>query len=121
MLTKKDSTSYKYSSELSTKGSIAYDAGLKEEVLFMVIPMCFLEDSPMAAEVTNTPNPGSSNNPCRICTLKCPQGEEKSTLSYLANFFGKPNLPPPRTWTSTVILTKELWKSSQIDTQREFE
>ncbi|KAI7961832.1 hypothetical protein MJO28_002321, partial [Puccinia striiformis f. sp. tritici] len=74
-------------SELATHGSVAYDAQLGHEVLFMVFPLCFLADSPMAAEVTSTSNPGASNNPCRVCHLQCPQGEEKSTFKYLQDFF----------------------------------
>ncbi|KAI9625618.1 hypothetical protein H4Q26_016156 [Puccinia striiformis f. sp. tritici PST-130] len=76
--------------ELATHGSIAYDAQLRQEVHFMVIPLCFLADSPMAAEITNTPNPGTSNNPCRVCHLQCPQEEEKSTLKYLQDFLANP-------------------------------
>ncbi|KAI9624273.1 hypothetical protein KEM48_009014 [Puccinia striiformis f. sp. tritici PST-130] len=51
--------------KVSQEGYVAYDALLEEEVLMVVVPLCFLADSPMAAEVTNTPNPGSSNNPCQ--------------------------------------------------------
>ncbi|KAI7966088.1 hypothetical protein MJO29_001836 [Puccinia striiformis f. sp. tritici] len=76
--------------KLSQEGCVAYDALLEEEVLMVVVPLCFLADSPMAAEVTNTPNPGSSNNPCR--------------------------LPEPRHWSKTQTRTEELWISSQTDT-----
>ncbi|KAI9624088.1 hypothetical protein KEM48_009166 [Puccinia striiformis f. sp. tritici PST-130] len=107
--------------ELATHGSIAYDAQLGQEVLFMVIPLCFLADSPKAAEITNTPNPGTSNNPCRVCHLQCPQGEEKSTLKYLQDFFGQPNMPQERHWPSTIANTKNLWICSQTETQKEFE
>ncbi|KAI9630062.1 hypothetical protein KEM48_012312 [Puccinia striiformis f. sp. tritici PST-130] len=107
--------------ELATHGSIAYDAQLGQEVLFMVIPLCFLADSPMAAEITNTPNPGTSNNPCRVCHLQCPQGEEKSTLKYLQDFFGQSNMPQERHWPSTIANTKNLWICSQTETQKEFE
>jgi hypothetical protein len=75
----------------------------------------------MAAEVTNTPNPGVSNNPCRMCHLKCPQGEEKSSQKYIQDFFGHPKLPHHRSWQSSIKNTKELWLSSQIDTRKEFE
>ncbi|KAI7961254.1 hypothetical protein MJO28_001743 [Puccinia striiformis f. sp. tritici] len=87
----------------------------------MVIPLCFLANSPMAAEITNTPNPGTSNNPCRVCHLQCPQGEEKSTLKYLQDFFGHPNMPQGRDWRSTIANTKTLWICSQTETQKEFE
>ncbi|POW03734.1 hypothetical protein PSTT_10890 [Puccinia striiformis] len=107
--------------ELSQEGCIAYDASLEEEVLMVVLPLCFLADSPMAAEVTNTPNPGSSNNPCRVCHLKCPQGEVRSTLFYIQAFFGIPHLPEPRHWSETQTRTEELWISSQTDTVKEQE
>ncbi|KAA1123898.1 hypothetical protein PGTUg99_028932 [Puccinia graminis f. sp. tritici] len=107
--------------ELATKGSVAYDISLDQEVLFMTVPLCFLADSPMAAEITNTPNPGSSNNPCRICKLKCPQGAERSTMSYMQDFFGCPDLPEKRIWSETVEHTKDLWVTSQSSTQKEYE
>ncbi|KAA1120550.1 hypothetical protein PGTUg99_017274 [Puccinia graminis f. sp. tritici] len=50
--------------QLSSEGAFAFDATLKEEVMFMCIPLAFLADSPMAAKFTNTPNPGKANNPC---------------------------------------------------------
>ncbi|KAA1080330.1 hypothetical protein PGT21_002597 [Puccinia graminis f. sp. tritici] len=52
---------------LATEGSFAFDASLKQEVMYMCIPLAFLAGSPMAAEFTNTPNPGKANNPCRMC------------------------------------------------------
>ncbi|KAI9619107.1 hypothetical protein KEM48_006386 [Puccinia striiformis f. sp. tritici PST-130] len=107
--------------KLSQEGCIAYDASLEEEVLMVVLPLCFLADSPMAAEVTNTPNPGSSNNPCQVCHLKCPQGEVRSTLSYIQAFFGIPHLPEPHHWSETQTRPEELWISSQTDTVKEQE
>ncbi|KAI9624511.1 hypothetical protein KEM48_008837 [Puccinia striiformis f. sp. tritici PST-130] len=112
---------YLTSSKLSQEGCVTYDALLEEEVLMVVVPLCFLADSPMAAEVTNTPNPGSSNNPCRVCHLKCPQGEVRSTISYIQDFFGIPQLPEPRHWSETQTRTEELWMSSQTDTVKEQE
>jgi hypothetical protein len=67
-------------SRLTTVGSVAYDCGLKEEVLFMSVALCFLGDSPMAAEVTNTPNPGQSNNPCGACHLRTERQDKKSNI-----------------------------------------
>ncbi|KNZ56302.1 hypothetical protein VP01_2439g1 [Puccinia sorghi] len=55
--------------DFSSIGAVAFDSSINEEVLFMMIPLCFLADSPMAAEITNTPNPGSSNSPCRMYYL----------------------------------------------------
>ena len=108
-------------SDLATNGCVAYDYSLQQEVLFMTIPLCLLADSPMAAEFTNTPIPGSSNNPCRICHLKCPQGNVKSTLNYMQKFFGNPQLPECRKWCETISRTKELWNISQEKTHNEFE
>ena len=88
-------------SELATEGCVAYDYSLQQEVLFMTIPLCLLADSPMAAEFTNTPIPGSSNNPCRICHLHCPQGDVRSTMTYMQEFFGHPQLPTDRKWCET--------------------
>ncbi|KAI9624628.1 hypothetical protein KEM48_008801 [Puccinia striiformis f. sp. tritici PST-130] len=79
--------------KMSQEGCVAYDALLEEEVLMVVVPLCFLADSPMAAEVTNTPNPGSSNNPS--------------------------SRTPPLVRNST--RTEELWISSQTDTVKEQE
>ena len=78
-------------SDLATNGCVAYDYSLQQEVLFMTIPLCLLADSPMAAEFTNTPIPGSSNNPCRMCHLQCPQGDVRSTLTYMKIFLDIPN------------------------------
>jgi hypothetical protein len=110
-----------YCSELSTEGSVAFDASINEEVIFMSIPLCFLGDSPMAAEITNTPHPGSSKNPCRMCELKCNQGEVKCSMSYIQSFFGHPALPPPIKWINTIKGTKDLWRSCKNDTIAEFE
>ncbi|KNZ45728.1 hypothetical protein VP01_7854g1, partial [Puccinia sorghi] len=51
--------------KLATLGCVAHDFSLKEDVLFMKIPLCFISDSLMSAEVTNTPHPGASKKPCR--------------------------------------------------------
>ncbi|OAV92536.1 hypothetical protein PTTG_07907 [Puccinia triticina 1-1 BBBD Race 1] len=107
--------------ELATAVSIAYDSSVKKEVMFMTFMLAFVGDSPMAAEVTNTPNPGTSNNPCRMCGLQCPQGEERCTMEYLRQFFGHPHMPPPSTWQETIDNTYDLWETSQSGTQKEFE
>ena len=87
----------------------------------MTIPLCLLADSPMAAEFTKTPIPGSSNNPCQICHLHCPQGDVRSTMTYMQEFFGHPQLPTDRKWCETITRTKELWKISQEKTNKSFE
>jgi hypothetical protein len=67
---------------------VAYDAGLKEEVLVMTGVLCFLGDSPMHAEITNTPNPGVSLNPCRICHLKVDKLADKASQVYVRESIG---------------------------------
>jgi hypothetical protein len=57
-----------------------------EEVLVNGHVLCFLADSPMHAEVTNTPNPGNSLNPCRMCHLKADRLANKETLDYVQKF-----------------------------------
>ena len=75
-------------SDLITNGFVGYDIGLKQEVLVMTAVLCFLGDSPMHAEVTNTPNPGVSLNPCRMCTLKVQRLVDKSSLNYFLECVG---------------------------------
>ncbi|OAV92820.1 hypothetical protein PTTG_04927 [Puccinia triticina 1-1 BBBD Race 1] len=52
--------------EMATKGFEVYDHSIGEQVWVTSTVFCFLADSPMHAEITCTPNPGSSLNPCRI-------------------------------------------------------
>ncbi|EFP82230.1 uncharacterized protein PGTG_07627 [Puccinia graminis f. sp. tritici CRL 75-36-700-3] len=77
--------------QLATDGSCAYDCTLQQEVLFMTVPLCFLADSPMAAEITNTPIPGNCNNPCRICKLRVEAAEDRrGIVKYMVrDFMGK--------------------------------
>ena len=67
---------------MATNGCVAYDHSLQQEVLMMTVPLCLLADSPMAADFTNTLIPGSSNNPCRVCHLHCPQGDVRKHKDY---------------------------------------
>ncbi|EFP77823.2 uncharacterized protein PGTG_03779 [Puccinia graminis f. sp. tritici CRL 75-36-700-3] len=52
--------------ELKWLMSWAFDQSISQPVLVNTIVLCFLADSPMHAEITNTPNPGTSLNPCRM-------------------------------------------------------
>ncbi|EFP93552.2 uncharacterized protein PGTG_19548 [Puccinia graminis f. sp. tritici CRL 75-36-700-3] len=72
--------------EMSLDGFLAYDASIHQEVWVNTLVLCFLADSPMHAEVTNTPNPGQSLNPCRMCTLACVKKKSKSTEGYVQKF-----------------------------------
>jgi hypothetical protein len=102
-------------SKLATEGSFAFDASLKEEVMYMCIPLAFLADSPMAAEFTNTPNPGQANNPCRMCHLQTDTVANRCSLEFVQEFFGH-----PRRWDQTVSRSHELWDISQTKTKKEF-
>ncbi|KNZ48326.1 hypothetical protein VP01_574g6 [Puccinia sorghi] len=78
--------------ELATLGCVAHDFSLKEDVLLMTIPPCFLADSPMA----------SKNLSLKMFSRHC-------------------KIPEPRSWTTTIQLTKELWTSSQTEKKTEFD
>jgi hypothetical protein len=73
---------------MTANGFTALDYELKTEVLVHSIIICFLGDSPMHAEVTNTPMPGSSLNPCRICHLGVEKRTDKSGEDYIYQFLG---------------------------------
>ncbi|KAI9631581.1 hypothetical protein KEM48_014232 [Puccinia striiformis f. sp. tritici PST-130] len=107
--------------ELATEGSFAYDFTLQEEVLFMTVPLCFLADSPMAAEITNTPIPGNCNNPCRICKLRAVEASDRRGIIYIQKFFGIPELPDPRMWSDTVSRTKNSWNVLLTKTKKAYE
>ena len=57
-------------SEMATEGVVAYDLGLKQNVLVMSVVLCFQGDSPMDAEITSTTVPGVALHACRMCNLK---------------------------------------------------
>ncbi|KNZ50624.1 hypothetical protein VP01_4324g1, partial [Puccinia sorghi] len=123
--------------DLITKGFVGYDIGLNQEVLVMTAKLCFLGDSPMHSEVTNTPNPRVSLNPCRICTLKVQRLVEKSSLDYVLECVGlnhsvervcgfQMNLYQShyietqsyfRKWTDTIEQTHKLWDIALKDTK----
>ncbi|KAA1083685.1 hypothetical protein PGT21_003970 [Puccinia graminis f. sp. tritici] len=66
--------------EMVNNGFEAYDMTLSQTVLVMAPLLCFMADSPMHAEITNTPVPGPSLNPCRCiesglnCQHNCDRG-----------------------------------------------
>ncbi|EFP84986.2 uncharacterized protein PGTG_11155 [Puccinia graminis f. sp. tritici CRL 75-36-700-3] len=100
---------------LSTEGFQAYDAGLQQDVLVMTMVLCFLGDSPMHAEIANTPMPSVSLNPCRMCDLSAPAKDGKSTHQYVNDFLGKDShghTAPftPRQWDDTIKNTHALWE-----------
>ncbi|KAA1134479.1 hypothetical protein PGTUg99_001875 [Puccinia graminis f. sp. tritici] len=91
---------------MGTTGYSAYDCGICQTVLVSSVVLCFLGDSPMHAEVTSTPNPGQSLNPCRICTLSCTKKKLKPTRDYVQKFLhintlGEECENAPRSWQET--------------------
>ncbi|OAV85817.1 hypothetical protein PTTG_30248 [Puccinia triticina 1-1 BBBD Race 1] len=105
---------------LATQGSIAFDAGLKHEVLYMVVPLAFLADSPMSAEITSTFNPGQANNPCRMCHLSTQSKEHRCSLEFLRAFFGLTALPVARKWHETKSRSHELWELYYTKSKNQF-
>jgi hypothetical protein len=71
---------------LATEGVTAYDAALDAEVLIMSHVLCFQADSPMHAEVTNTPLPNNTLNPCRMCCLRTSSLNDRKTVEYVQDF-----------------------------------
>jgi hypothetical protein len=99
---------------MTLKGFEAYDVSIGQPVLVMSMMLFFLGDSPMHAEITNTPNPGASLNPCRFCTLHAPKKVNKQSLPYLLQFLeldsnGAHHPNPPRTWKKTIEDTYDLY------------
>ncbi|PLW54463.1 hypothetical protein PCANC_05636 [Puccinia coronata f. sp. avenae] len=95
-------------------GYNAYDVGIMEEVLVMTPVLSFLGDSPMHAEVTNTPVPSAALNPCRFCILSAPTLAEKVTMKYLQEFLqisshGTQLSNISRNWPQTIRDSKALW------------
>ena len=76
-------------SEMSNKGFDAYDSTVGQEVLVMTSVLCFLADSPMHAEITNTHIPGVSLNPCRVCNLSSPTIKARKKMEYVSKFLHK--------------------------------
>ena len=72
--------------QITKEGFTALDSSIKKEVLVTGHVFCFLADSSMHAEVTNTPNPGTSLTPCRMCQLKVDRIAERKSLNYIRNF-----------------------------------
>ena len=75
-------------SGLIKNGFVAYDSGLKGEFLVITGVLCFLGDSAMHAEITNTPNPGVSLNPCQMCHLNVDKKVDKASKNYVWESIG---------------------------------
>jgi hypothetical protein len=85
-LTKINANNMMYYSDMALEGFTAYDSHIAEPVLVHSVVLCFLADSPMHAEVTNTPNPGQSNHPCRMCTLSVEKKSMMKSVPYIQHF-----------------------------------
>ncbi|KAA1094188.1 hypothetical protein PGT21_012514 [Puccinia graminis f. sp. tritici] len=106
----------KESNQMIVDGFDAYNVSISQPVYVMSMMLCFLADSPMHAEITNTPNPGTSLNPCRMCTLHSPKMIDKHSVDYLLQFLqlqpnGFPSPNKPRVWTKTIEHTYELYNT----------
>ncbi|EHS64758.1 uncharacterized protein PGTG_22477 [Puccinia graminis f. sp. tritici CRL 75-36-700-3] len=111
--------------EMGTKGYGAYDASIGQSVWVMSTVLCFLADSPMHAEITNTPNPGQSLNPCRVCTLSCEKKSMKTSREYVQRFLGLDNLGilvpnAMRSWDGTRMETKRLFSVARSVNMTQF-
>ena len=71
---------------MAVEGYEAFDISVNETVLVMSVVLCFLGDSPMHSEITNTPIPGTSLNPCRMCDLWAASKNDKKTIGYLEKY-----------------------------------
>ncbi|POW05701.1 hypothetical protein PSTT_09466 [Puccinia striiformis] len=100
--------------KITREGFIAFDSTIMKEVLVTGTVLCFLGDSPMHAEVTNTPNPGSSLNPCQMCHLKTATMDDKKSLEYIQQFLrinpdGSELTGNERNWTETIDRSYDLY------------
>ncbi|EHS62789.1 uncharacterized protein PGTG_22701 [Puccinia graminis f. sp. tritici CRL 75-36-700-3] len=100
--------------DMAINGFTSYDSTICQEVHVMTSVLCFLADSPMHAEITNTPVPGNSLNPCRCCDLSSSSLKARKKLPYVCQFTQKnlhgSNCPNKlRTMEKTKENSKKLW------------
>jgi hypothetical protein len=74
---------------MSNKGFQAFDITIGQKVLVMSSVLCFLADSPMHTKIINTPVPGNSLNPCRICHLWSSTMKDQKKLVYISQYLQK--------------------------------
>ncbi|OAV89083.1 hypothetical protein PTTG_28819 [Puccinia triticina 1-1 BBBD Race 1] len=111
--------------EVTREGFMAFDSSIMEEVLVTGLVFCFLADSLMHAEVTNTPNPGSSLNPCQMCALHAEGKDQRNTLDYVLQFLrinpdGSEAAGSKRKWSETCERTVELYSTAIEESNAEF-
>ncbi|KAI7935852.1 hypothetical protein MJO28_016723 [Puccinia striiformis f. sp. tritici] len=111
--------------DLCTIGHPAYDCELEADVLVMSVAMAFLADSPMHAEITNTPLPGNANSPCRICQLYVAKKDDKTLVGYVKDFmgitYGGNVLSPLRDWKETISRTHQLWETAKTKPRDDYD
>ncbi|OAV86269.1 hypothetical protein PTTG_29993, partial [Puccinia triticina 1-1 BBBD Race 1] len=71
----------------------------------------------MHTEITNTPLPGASLNPCRICHLGVEKRSDKSGEDYIYQFLGMDSLGNRdvvdfRDWNETIERSYKLWETA---------
>jgi hypothetical protein len=93
-------------------------------VLITSSVLLFLGDSPMHAEITNTPLPNNALNPCRMCRLAAPTQQSKQSKKYLHDFLqidgdGNQKLNPSRQWNTTIEATYDLFDIGYYSTLKE--
>ncbi|OAV90013.1 hypothetical protein PTTG_09937, partial [Puccinia triticina 1-1 BBBD Race 1] len=103
--------------DMTTNGCVAFDCKLQQEVFVTTVVLCFLGDSPMHAEITNTPLPGASLNPCRICHLGVEKRADKSGEDYIYQFLGMDSLGNRdvvdyRDWNETIERSHKMWETA---------
>jgi protein involved in ribonucleotide reduction len=74
---------------MAINGFDAYDSTISQNVLVMTSVLCFLADSPMHAEITNTHVPGNALNSCRYCVLGSESLAARKKMPYIAKFTQK--------------------------------
>jgi hypothetical protein len=74
---------------MATNGFTMFDSTIGQEVLAMTSVLCFLADSPMHAEITNTHVPGNALNSCRYCVLRSSSLKDRRKIPYLSQFTQK--------------------------------
>ncbi|EHS62927.1 uncharacterized protein PGTG_21277 [Puccinia graminis f. sp. tritici CRL 75-36-700-3] len=111
--------------DITRNGFVAFDSSIMEEVLVTGIVLCFLADSPMHAEITNTPNPGTSLNPCRMCTLHAEGKDKRNTPEFVQQFLminpdGSEATGKERNWIDTKEKTYDLYCAAMEESNAEF-
>jgi hypothetical protein len=76
-------------SNMANNGFKAYHCKIGQKVLVMPSVLFFLADSPMHAEITNTPVPGCFLNPCQHCVLHSASLKERKKIPYISRFTQK--------------------------------